>query len=358
MDGVDVAMIRTDGESIADFGPFRTYSYSSDDRSVVEDAIAGARHLKERNDRPEALAVAEALITKRHVEAVERFLADFSIAREDIDAVGFHGQTVFHDPGRGLTVQIGDGGELARHVAIPVVWDMRADDMAAGGQGAPLAPVYHLALARTAEILRPAAFLNIGGVANITWIGPDDELVAFDCGPGNALLDDWMREKSGEAFDRDGKTARSGAEPDTSSQEAVLADDYFRRPPPKSLDRDHFVVPGMDGLCVADGARLLTRLTVASISGATAFLPVSPKVWIATGGGRRNLFLMELLGDALAGSVVTAEQCGFDGDAVEAQAFAFLAARSLRGMPLTFPGTTGVRRPLTGGRLSKPARKP
>ncbi len=355
MDGVDVALIRTDGQAVSEFGPFRTYPYCQADRAVVAASIACARNLSHRDDRPGALAAGEALITKRHVEAVKHFLADFFIAADQADAVGFHGQTVLHDPGRAMTVQIGDGDVLAREIGIPVVWDMRADDMAAGGQGAPLAPVYHLALANSVTLPRPVAFLNIGGVANITWIGEDDALVAFDCGPGNALIDDWMQANSGEQFDRNGETARSGAEPDAGILGTLLSDDYFRQTPPKSLDRDHFKVSGIDALSVADGARLLTRFTVASIGRATECVPALPEAWIVTGGGRRNLFLMEALRIELQSQILAVESFGFNGDAIEAQAFAFLAARSLCRLPLTFPGTTGVPKPLTGGQRSHPA---
>jgi anhydro-N-acetylmuramic acid kinase len=357
MDGVDVALIRTDATAISEFGPFRTYDFSRSDRDMVEAALVAARTVSSRDERPEPMAIAEAMITERHVEAVERFIADFAIERRDIDAVGFHGQTVFHDPARALTIQIGDGQVLADRLGMPVVWDMRADDMAAGGQGAPLAPVFHRALAESAGLARPAAFLNIGGVANITWIGPAGDLVAFDCGPGNALIDDWIRARTDDAFDRDGETARSGAAPQADLLEALLSDEYFRRPAPKSLDRDHFTIPGLSGLEVADGARLLTQFSVAAIARSVALLPAVPEIWVATGGGRRNAFMMEILADALDGRLVQAEDCGFDGDAIEAQAFAYLAARSLEGLPMTFPGTTGVQNPMAGGRFDRP-RKP
>jgi anhydro-N-acetylmuramic acid kinase len=358
MDGVDVALLKSDGNAIAGYGPFRTYEFSTADRETVEAALAEARTVGGRDERPPAMARAEFTITDRHVQAVERFLDDFGIARADIDAIGFHGQTVFHDPGRALTIQIGDGQALADRLGIPVVWDMRADDMAAGGQGAPLAPVFHRALAEAGGIAAPCVFLNIGGVANVTWIGQGGELVAFDCGPGNALIDDWIRANSSEMFDRDGAAARAGMEPDPVRLERLLEDEYFHRPPPKSLDRDHFEIEGLSGMTPEDGACLLTHLSVQAIARSAGLLPEPPQVWVATGGGRHNAYMMELLSDALDGRLVQAEQCGFDGDAIEAQAFAYLAARSLEGLPLTFPGTTGVGKPLTGGRLSTPARKP
>ncbi len=354
MDGIDVALLRTDGHTITEFGAFRTYPFSAADRAIVETALQAARAIGERDERPPPLAVAEELITSRHISAVDQFIADFSIDRAGLDAVGFHGQTVFHDPARALTVQIGDGQALANALGIPTVWDMRAADMAAGGQGAPLAPVFHRAMAEYAKIRLPAVILNIGGVANLTWIGQDGALVAFDCGPGNALLDDWIRLKTGERFDRDGAVARTGSEPDPQVIDGLLSDAYFQIPPPKSLDRDHFSVPGLEQCSLADGARLLTRFSAASIIRSTFCLPAAPEVWVATGGGRRNSFMMQMIGSGLEGTLVSAEDYGFDGDAVEAQAFGFLAVRTLNNLPLTYPDTTGVRSPLPGGRTSLP----
>jgi len=358
MDGVDVALITTDGRSVSDFGPFRTYDYSDADREIVKSALDAARTVDNRDERPAPLALAEKLITDRHVEAIEQFITDFALRRQEIEAVGFHGQTVFHDPARALTIQIGDGQAMADRLGMAVVWDFRAADMAAGGQGAPLAPVFHRALAEKAGLASPSAFLNIGGVANMTWIGQDGDLVAFDCGPGNALIDDWMQANHAGRYDRDGTVARKGADPDSDRLETLLDDDYFRRPPPKSLDRDHFSIPGLAAMSVSDGARLLTRFSAESIARSERLLPAPPEIWVATGGGRRNAFMMELLKQALGGRLVSAEECGFDGDAIEAQAFAYLAARHLENLPLTFPGTTGIGQNATGGRLTRPKCKP
>jgi anhydro-N-acetylmuramic acid kinase len=358
MDGVDVALVDTDGTTVSRFGPFRTYAFSEADRDIVRAAVTEARTVSARDERPAAMARAEAMITDRHAVAVERFLSDFQVEREAVEAVGFHGQTVFHDPARGLTIQLGDGAALADRLGMTVVWDLRADDMAAGGQGAPLAPVFHRALAETAGFSGPTAFINIGGVANITWIGSDGTLIAFDCGPGNALIDDWIQEKAGKAYDPDGSIARTGAPPDRALLEDLLGDGYFSAPPPKSLDRDHFAIPALAGMSAADGCSLLTHFSVQAIASSADLLPEPPVKWIATGGGRHNGYMMELLGKALGGRLVMAEQCGFDGDAIEAQAFAYLAVRALGRMPISYPGTTGVSKPLTGGIVSPPERKP
>ncbi|MGH6923563.1 MAG: anhydro-N-acetylmuramic acid kinase [Propylenella sp.] len=354
LDGVDVALIRTDGERIAELGPARTYSYSEADRLVLRQATKDALTLKDRVARPGVLGDAEALVTRRHAEAVEAFIAAEGVAAADIDLVGFHGQTVFHDPARRLTVQIGDGQALADRLSVPVAWDMRADDVAAGGQGAPLAPIFHRALADRAGLQGPVVFLNLGGVANVTYVGADGELLAFDTGPGNGLLDDWMLARTGRPFDADGRLAAAGK----ASQpvlDGLLAHRYFDLPPPKSLDRNAFSTAALAGLSDADGAATLLRFSAHAVKAATAHLPAPPRAWFASGGGRRNPAMMHALAEVLAGAPLhQLEALGFDGDATEAQAFAFLGVRAADRKPLTFPMTTGVPAPMTGGRLSIP----
>jgi anhydro-N-acetylmuramic acid kinase len=354
LDGVDVALLVTDGERIAEFGPAKTYSYSEVDRELLRQATRDAAALAHREERPGCLAEAEVLVTRRHAEAVERFRVDGAGAADDVDYVGFHGQTVHHDPARALTVQIGDGQALADRLDLPVVWDFRAADMAAGGQGAPLAPVFHRALAHHAGLSGPVGFLNLGGVANITYVGADGELIAFDTGPGNGLLDDWVRERCGEEFDRDGALAASGV-PSRSALERLLAHPYFAAPPPKSLDRNAFPIHELADLSDADGAATLLRFTALAVAVALKHLPLAPHAWFASGGGRHNRTMMQVIAEELQpASLQSIETLGFDGDATEAQAFAYLAARSAAGMPLTFPRTTGVKGPLTGGRISRP----
>jgi anhydro-N-acetylmuramic acid kinase len=351
MDGIDVAMLKTDGETISAFGPARTFAYADSDRAVLAAAMEAAGALQDRNARPGPLAAAEHRVTQRHIKAVRQFLDETGLAAGDVDLVGFHGQTVFHDPARRLTVQLGDGDSLSQALGIDVAWDFRAADVAAGGQGAPLASVYHQALARHARLDLPVAVLNIGGVANVTWIGAD-ELIAFDTGPGNALIDDWMRKKADLDFDRNGGIARSGVLPNDETLLTLMTDAYFEVPAPKSLDRNHFSSKPIDHLNLADGAQVLVYFTVSSIARAPAWFPASPKAWIVTGGGRHNGYMMEVLRWHLRTPVHIAEDIGLDGDAVEAQAFAYLAARTVTGKPITFPGTTGVGAPITGGRIS------
>ncbi len=356
LDGVDVAFLRTDGERIAAFGPARTIPYGEPDRKILRQAALDARVLDDRVARPGILAEAEALVTLRHAEAVETFLAAERIAAGDVDLVGFHGQTVFHDPAKALTVQIGDGQALADRLGVAVVWDFRAADMAAGGQGAPLAPVFHRALAETAGLAGPVMFLNLGGVANITYVGADGALIAFDTGPGNGLLDDWTLARTGNPFDADGRLAASGTASEPILAE-LLAHPYFALPPPKSLDRNTFPVARLAGLSDADGAATLLQFSARSVAAALRHLPAPPSVGYTSGGGRLNPELVRALGQSLKPvPLQPIEALGFDGDATEAQAFAFLAVRSAKGLPLSYPLTTGVPRPLPGGRKSQPKR--
>jgi anhydro-N-acetylmuramic acid kinase len=287
---------------------------------------------------------------------VQTFLKANDINAADVGVIGFHGQTLLHRPERGLTIQIGDGQALAARLGIPVIYDFRAADIAAGGQGAPLAPIYHSALARHLGGAQPVAVLNVGGVANVTYIDGDD-LIACDTGPGNALLDDFLRLRTGHPLDTDGRMGEAGTAQEDMI-ERLLQHPFFSAPPPKSLDRNEFrgwVGEAFDGTGVADGAATLTALTAASVARIVPHLPRSPATWIVAGGGARNPTLMRMLTERLAPAhVAIAHAAGWSSDSLEAQAFAYLAVRSLRGLPITFPGTTGVPRPLTGGVLAKP----
>ncbi|GAC1550209.1 MAG: anhydro-N-acetylmuramic acid kinase [Beijerinckiaceae bacterium] len=352
MDGIDVALIETDGKSEVRLGPFLGRAYSDADRGLLRHAVRDAKHVADRNARPGHLAEAERMITARHAEAVEAFLAENSIARQTIDIVGFHGQTVLHRPEDALTVQIGDGAELAHRLRIPVAFDFRAPDVAAGGHGAPLVPVFHRALAEAAGIELPAIIINIGGVANLTYVpGQGADPLAWDTGPGNALIDDLMLAQTGEALDRDGRTAASG-KVDEVALRRLLAHPFFDLPPPKSLDRNAFSPAAVEGLPLADAAATLVAFTAATIAHALSQLPAPPKRLIAAGGGTRNPVLLAEIARRTGLAIEPAEALGWSADAMEAQAFAYLAVRSRAGLPLTFPTTTGVPHPLTGGRLA------
>ncbi len=359
LDGVDVALIETDGERVHSLGPSASHPYSARETDVLRRALEDARSLTDRGARPGALGEAETLVTALHAAAVQAFLDTHGIDRARIDVVGFHGHTVLHLPNRGLTVQIGDGQRLARSIGLPVVWDFRAADVAAGGEGAPLVPVFHQALARGLDRPYPVCVLNVGGVANVTFIDGEREPIACDTGPGNALIDDLMRERTGAPLDHDGRTAAAGRV-NEAVLERLLAHPFFGRRPPKSLDRNDFrahvaAEPRVQALPLADAAATLTAFTAASVGAVIPVLPHPPRTWIVAGGGAHNATLMRMLAARLAPATVEpAHAVGWSTNALEAQAFAYLSVRSLKGLAITFPGTTGAPRPLGGGVLSHP----
>jgi anhydro-N-acetylmuramic acid kinase len=349
MDGIDVAEITSDGEERLVRGRSMSLPYDAAFRARLAGALDDALGLCDRLARTPMLAAVERELTERHAAAVARLLSTQGFKARQFDVIGLHGHTVLHAPHRRLTVQIGDGRRLAQLTGIDVVADMRAADCAAGGQGAPLAPVYHRALAAGLPE-RPVAFLNIGGLANVTWIGANGRLLAFDTGPGNAMLDDWMRHRMGVALDLDGALASRGQVHDAHVAH-YLRHAYFAQPPPKSLDRNAFGLHVIDALSAADGAATLTAITAASVARAREHFPEQAGLWIVAGGGRRNRTLMTMLAERVDAIFAPAEAVGCDGDALEAEAWAYLAVRSLRGLPISFPGTTGVAAPLSGGVL-------
>ncbi|MBI3453542.1 MAG: anhydro-N-acetylmuramic acid kinase [Rhodospirillales bacterium] len=341
LDGIDAAYVETDGEDRVTCGPAITLPYTPALRERLRRALGG-RHPVKAVERDMTLA---------HAAAVDTLLSVHGIARTKLDLLGFHGQTIVHRPREGVTWQIGDGALLARRAGIDVVADFRRADVAAGGEGAPFVPVFHQAMAR--PLNRPIAVLNVGGVANVTWVGADHDILAFDTGPGNALIDDWTLAKTGQTLDENGALAAAG----TVDEEAVvrlMAHAYFDRPPPKSLDRNAFDPTPVARLSAADGAATLTEFTAAAAASAAKHFPAPVTGWVVTGGGRRNPVLMAALARRLDGKAMGAEAVGWNGDALEAQAFGYLAVRSRLSLPLSFPTTTGVKQPTVGGRLFHP----
>ena len=359
LDGVDAALIETDGEQVKSFGPSGYRPYTNAERGILRQALAEAVHLPHREARPRILAEAERVVTLAHAEAVAAFVAQNDLKPQEIDIVGFHGQTVLHRPERRLTVQIGDARTLARMIDTPVVHDFRAADVNAGGQGAPLVPVYHRALVQSLrqgslQQEGPVIVVNIGGVSNITYIDGDDTLIACDTGPGNALLDDFMDRTTGQAFDNEGKLAARG-QVDEEWIARALQLPFFALPPPKSLDRNDFAALKLGDTSPNDGAATLTAFTAAAIARIIPLLPKQPRSWIICGGGARNFTMLRMLREQVSPATVqSAETLGWSSDAIEAQAFAFLAARSLKGLPLSYPATTGVPKPMTGGVTVRP----
>ena len=348
LDGIDAAVIVSDGVELIETGAVAYFPY---DQAFREDLRAC---LGKSLEGPGVADVAGEL-TGRHVLAVKKVLQEHNMKASDIDLVGFHGHTTLHRPQDRLTVQIGDPAMLAKETGIRVIGDFRSNDVAQGGEGAPFAPLFHQALCRGQK--RPLAVLNVGGVANVTWIGgggtsKEPNILAFDTGPGNALIDDWVSATIGRSMDEGGRLAKAG----TVHEEilgGLLENAYFGRTPPKSLDRDDFAgaMQAVAGLSTEDGAATLSAFSVLSIGKAREHFPEAAKRWLVTGGGRHNTTMMAMLDLHVGGGVEPIEAINCNGDALEAQAFAFLAIRSLYGMPLSLPKTTKVSRPMVGGTL-------
>jgi anhydro-N-acetylmuramic acid kinase len=351
LDGVDAAIVMTDGERVELTEHFISLPYNDEMRELLRKTL-GDSHGENTK--------AEESLTYAHAEAVKTLLAKAGMKATDIDVIGFHGQTTYHRPEDGVTIQMGNGELLAQLTGITVVNDFRTADVKAGGQGAPLVPLFHDAVTKGRE--RPIAILNIGGVANITYLGVADEkdeslILGFDTGPGNAMIDDWVFKKTGKRFDEDGKLAQGGQVHESVLKE-LLSDAFFDKIPPKSLDRDNFVKrfdetvglgdEKMD-ISIEDGTATLAAFTVESIKRSCEFFETPPREWFVTGGGRLNRFVMKQLKVALDGEVYPIEELGLNGDAIEAQAFAFLAVRSLKKLPLTLPSTTGANHAVIGG---------
>ncbi|MGI9391734.1 MAG: anhydro-N-acetylmuramic acid kinase [Boseongicola sp.] len=351
LDGVDAAMILTDGVNVFEFGESAYRAYSDAERDVLRAALG-------KWDGPEVDRAAE-VVELAHAE----LLAGFS----DVDLVGIHGQTTSHRPHAGETYQAGNGALLAEVLGLPVVWDFRSSDMNFGGQGAPLAPFYHFTLANWIGITDPVAFLNIGGVANLTWLDPQKQsaetpgaCLAFDTGPGNAKIDDLVQQRLGLRMDNGGALAASGQVNDAVLTELMSHEAYFHRVPPKSLDRDDFDhwTSAVSDLSDADAVATLTAASAGAIANALEHCPMPPTRILVTGGGRKNPVMMEMIGALVECSVDPVEEVDLDGDMLEAQAFAYLAVRVFRGFPTSAPGTTGVAAPVGGGQISRPGELP
>jgi anhydro-N-acetylmuramic acid kinase len=353
LDGIDAALIETDGETAVRALAFRGEPYSDVARAELAEATRMALTFERPRASPPIVAAGE-LITRTHVLAVHKLLAEAGVSASDVGVIGFHGQTIAHRPDRGWTWQIGDGAALADATGITCVSDFRAADVAAGGQGAPLLPVYHAALA--AGLAGSVAVLNLGGVANITYRGADPgsgpgqvgTLVAFDTGPANGLIDSWIDAETGARFDAGGALAATG-KVDQTVLTAMLDNSWFDAAPPKSLDRNDFTIQPALGLSAADGAATLTAFTAATVAAALEHLPRRPERLVVAGGGRHNPTLLAMIAQRTGLTPESSDSLGWNGDSMEAEGFAYMAVRTLRNLPISFPGTTGVDRPLTGG---------
>lgn len=358
LDGVDAAIIETDGETIFGFGKAVSVPYLPADRAVLESATQKALAWNFSGPQPNEFTQAEDVLHRAHVEVVRSLLLKSELNPSDIDLVGFHGQTVLHraptEALKGQTLQLGNGGRLSRALGIDVAYDFRSADVAAGGQGAPLAPIYHKALLDMAGLGADTAILNIGGVSNFTLLSPDGQLIASDAGPGNGPLDQWVKQNSLGSYDKDGAISLMGT-PDFARLEGWLARDFFKLPVPKSADRYDFdVLPRMHGLSPEDGAATLCAFTALAVANTLRQTECALKQIVVCGGGRRNPVIMAALRETTRCRIISSESAGWDGDALEAQAFAYLAVRTVKRLPLSFPKTTGVKTEMSGGVIAKP----
>lgn len=358
MDGIDAAILETDGETVIRPGAAMSEPFGDALRRAMESAVSAARRWKFNGEDPKEFNASEKMLTEAHAQAVEHLLDEAGLTADQIDVIGFHGQTVLHRApsieAEGRTRQIGDGARLAALTGIDVVNDFRSADMAAGGHGAPLAPLYHAALAAQSGVKGAAGIVNLGGVGNITLLDGQGGLLAFDTGPANGPIDEWVARHEAGLFDKEGEIARRGTV-DEERLKTLLGHAYFETPPPKSLDRFDFTADLAADLSLEDGAALLTEFAAAALASGLRWAPRRPEQLILTGGGRRNPVLVEAIRRRCDCTVKTAEDLGWRGDVLEAELFAWLAVRSLRGLPLSVPETTGVSEPVTGGVLH-PAR--
>jgi anhydro-N-acetylmuramic acid kinase len=359
LDAVDMAVVETDGETIAALGSAGERKLSAGTRDLLLRATAEALRWRWDATRPAIFAAADRAVADEHLAAARGFLAGHGLTAADLDLVGFHGQTVLHQPPGparrvGRTVQLGDAAWLAAGLGVPVAHDFRSADVAAGGQGAPLASVYHQALAAWSGLEPPVGVLNLGGVGNLTLIRLDGTIEAFDTGPANGMIDLFMQARTDLRYDPVGRHAAAGRI-DEAVLAAYLAHPYFSVSGPKSLDRFDFSLDRVAALSLEDGAATLTAFAAEAVARGLARLSEAPRRLIVTGGGRRNPVLMAQIRPRAGMPVQSAEDVGWRGDSIEAEAFAYLAARTGRGLPITFPGTTGAPAPLTGGRIAQPA---
>ena len=357
LDGnIDVAMLKTDGERIEEFGPYALVPYAEPVNAMLREAQAQALAWNFDGPEPAIFAEAEAVLTRAQSAAVRQLVERSGRRMADIGVIGFHGQTVLHraptQQRRGATRQLGDGMLMHALLDTSVVYDFRSADVGAGGQGAPLAAIYHASLLGSSGAGGDTAVLNLGGVGNVTWWGGGENLVAFDTGPANAPINDFVKARALGEMDRDGALAASGTV-DEERLARLLRHPYFTAPYPKSLDRFSFTAAMADGLGDADGAATLTAFSAAAVGKALDLLPRRPRRLFVSGGGRRNPTLMAMIAGRAGVEAVSADTLGWRGDAVEAECFAFLAVRTLRGLPISFPSTTGVPRPMTGGRIAR-----
>ena len=358
LDGnIDVALLKTDGESIFEFGPWALVPYPESTIQLINQAVVIAKAWNFKKSRePEIFTKAEVTLTRDQSAAVEKVIKSAGLSLNEIGTIGFHGQTVLHRPPdkirRGRSRQLGDGRLMAEILKTTVVYDFRTNDLKSGGQGAPISPIYHVALLKKLKLNALTAVLNLGGVANLTYWNGKEEIIAFDTGSANAPINDWISQRTDKKIDENGAIAQSG-KVDEALLSKLLAHSYFNQKYPKSLDRDSFTATMVEGLNLEDGAATLTAFCAAALNKGLEKLPIRPEKVILCGGGRKNKTLVNEIRQRAKIEPIMSEDCGWRGDALEAECIAYLAVRALRGLPISFPNTTGVSHPITGGQVAK-----
>ena len=344
MDGIDAALIETDGYDYIKPIAFETIAHDENLRIQLRNCL-------NKTKRTSDVIEAEKQFILSQIPIINKLIKDINLLKQNIDIIGFHGQTIHHDPAQKITIQLGDGQLLADEMGIDVVYDFRANDMKNDGQGAPFLPVYHRALIKNSNIKLPIVILNLGGVGNITYID-DDTMIAFDTGPANAMIDDWIITNTGKNFDEDGAIAASG-KADQATIDSFLSLDYFKKPYPKSLDRNDFKSISVEGMNLENGAATLTEMTIQSVAQGIQLCPKTPTAIYATGGGRHNTYMMKRISQTTNIPAHNIDVLGWNGDAVESQGFAYMAVRTLLNEPISYPTTTGCNAPCVGGKLAK-----
>lgn len=344
MDGIDAALIETDGYDYIRPIAFESVTHTDGLRAQLRACL-------NKTDRSADVIESEKQFTLAQTPIINKLIKNMNLLKQDCDIIGFHGQTIHHNPDEKITIQLGDGQLLANEMGINVVYDFRTNDMKNGGQGAPFLPVYHRALVKNSNLPLPVIILNLGGVGNITYID-DDTMIAFDTGPANAMIDDWIKSNTGDNYDADGTIAAKG-KADQARIDSFLSLDYFKKPYPKSLDRNDFKTISVDGLTLENGAATLTEMTIQSIARGIALCPKTPTALYVAGGGRHNSHMMQRITQTIDLPTHNIDILGWDGDATEAQGFAYMAVRSLLNEPISFPTTTGCSSPCVGGKLAK-----
>ena len=358
LDGnIDVAIIKTDGESIFEFGPWALVPYSEHTIKLIKQAVVIAKAWNFKGSEPEIFAKTEVAITREQTGAVEKVVKSAGLSLNEISAIGFHGQTILHRPPKpkqlGKSRQLGDGQLMAELLKTAVIYDFRANDLKKGGQGAPISPIYHVALLKKLALESHPAVLNLGGVANLTYWDGKDSIIAFDTSSANAPINDWISQHTGKNMDENGTIAQTG-KVNASLLSKLLNHPYFQQNFPKSLDRNSFTSSMVDGLNLEDGAATLTAFCGAALDKALNLLPNRPQKIVLCGGGRKNKTLVNEIRKRAHIEPIMSEDCGWRGDALEAECFAYLAVRSLRKLPISFPYTTGVPHPISGGQIAIP----